>query len=50
MKYFNVAGPCIESKHYMIDATERLHSELTELINSEQYYVIHAARQTGKTT
>jgi hypothetical protein len=50
MKYFNVAGPCIEGKHYMIDATERLHSELIELINSEQYYVIHAARQTGKTT
>ena len=50
MKYFNVAGPCIEGKHYMLDATARLHNELTELINSEQYYVIHAARQTGKTT
>ncbi|MCL2041504.1 MAG: ATP-binding protein [Bacteroidales bacterium] len=50
MKYFNVAGPCIEGKHYMLDATERLHDELTELINGEQYYVIHAARQTGKTT
>jgi hypothetical protein len=50
MKYFNVAGPCIEGKHYMLDATERLHNELVELINTEQYYVIHAARQTGKTT
>jgi AAA+ ATPase superfamily predicted ATPase len=50
MKYFNVAGPCIEGKHYMLDATERLYNELTELIVSEQYYVIHAARQTGKTT
>ena len=50
MKYFNVAGPCIEGKHYMLDATERLHNELVELINGEQYYVIHAARQTGKTT
>ena len=50
MKYFNVAGPCIEGKHYMLDATERLHNELIELINSEQYYVIHAARQVGKTT
>jgi len=50
MKYFNVAGPCIEGKHYMLDATERLHCELVELINTEQYYVIHAARQTGKTT
>ena len=50
MKYFNVAGPCLEDRHYMLDATERLHSELVELINTEQYYVIHAARQTGKTT
>jgi AAA+ ATPase superfamily predicted ATPase len=50
MKYFNVAGPCIEGEHYMLDATERLHSELMELIDSKQYYVIHAARQTGKTT
>ena len=50
MKYFNVAGPCIEGKHYMLDATERLHNELVELINGEQYFVIHAARQTGKTT
>jgi len=50
MKYFNIAGPCIEGKHYMLDATERLHGELIELINSEQYFVIHAARQVGKTT
>ena len=50
MKYFNVAGPCIESYHYMLDATERLHNEIIELINSQQYFVIHAARQTGKTT
>ena len=50
MKYFNVSGPCIERKHYMVNATERLYSELVELIDKEQYYVIHAARQTGKTT
>jgi hypothetical protein len=50
MKYFNVAGPCIAGEHYMLDATERLHNELIELIDSKQYYVIHAARQTGKTT
>ena len=37
MKYYNVAGPCIEGEHYMIDATERLYDELMELINSEQY-------------
>jgi AAA+ ATPase superfamily predicted ATPase len=50
MKYFNVAGPCIEGRHYMLDATERLHDEIVGLIDSEQYFVIHAARQTGKKT
>ena len=50
MRYFNIAGPCIESEHYMLDATERLHDELAELINTKQYFVIHSARQTGKTT
>jgi hypothetical protein len=49
-KYFNVAGPCREDEHYMIDATERLHNELADLIDSKQYFVIHAARQVGKTT
>jgi predicted AAA+ superfamily ATPase len=34
----------------MLDATERLHDELVELINTERYYVIHTARQTGKKT
>jgi len=34
----------------MLDATERLYHELVELINNEHYYVIHAARQVGKTT
>ena len=50
MKYFNVAGPCFTDVHYMLNATERLHNELIELINTKQYFVIHAARQTGKTT
>ncbi|MCL2041568.1 MAG: hypothetical protein FWG84_05980 [Bacteroidales bacterium] len=47
MKYFNVAGPCIEGEHYMIDATGRLHDELVELISTKRYYVIHAARQSS---
>ncbi|MDR2346873.1 MAG: hypothetical protein LBE18_12490, partial [Planctomycetaceae bacterium] len=49
MKYFNVAGPCNSEKHYMINASTRLHG-VEELIDSEQYFVIHAARQSGKTT
>ncbi|MDR0392238.1 MAG: AAA-like domain-containing protein [Planctomycetaceae bacterium] len=49
MKYFNVAGPCSEQKHYMINASTRLDG-VEELIDNEQYFVIHAARQSGKTT
>ncbi|MDR1632666.1 MAG: AAA-like domain-containing protein, partial [Dysgonamonadaceae bacterium] len=49
MKYFNIAGPCNNVKHYMIDAATRLHG-VEALIDNEQYFVIHAARQSGKTT
>ncbi|MDR1299949.1 MAG: AAA-like domain-containing protein, partial [Oscillospiraceae bacterium] len=49
MRYFNVAGPCNKAKHYMIEAASRL-SGVERLIEMEQYFVIHAARQSGKTT
>ncbi|MDR1298728.1 MAG: AAA-like domain-containing protein, partial [Oscillospiraceae bacterium] len=49
MRYFNIAGPCNKSKHYMIEASSRLHG-VERLIAMEQYFVIHAARQSGKTT
>lgn len=48
-KLFNVAGPCIPGEHYMIPAVERL-PDVLGLIESRQYFVIHAARQSGKTT
>ena len=48
-KIFNIAGPCISGKHYMLPSLERL-KELSGLIKNEQYFVIHAARQSGKTT
>ncbi|MDR3198407.1 MAG: AAA-like domain-containing protein, partial [Planctomycetaceae bacterium] len=49
MKRFNIAGPCNTVKHYMIDAATRLQG-VEQLIDEEQYFVIHAARQSGKTT
>ncbi|MDR1675304.1 MAG: AAA-like domain-containing protein, partial [Tannerella sp.] len=49
MRYFNIAGPCNSTAHYMIEASTRLQG-VEELIDSEQYFVIHAARQSGKTT
>ncbi len=48
-KFFNVAGPCNPAKHYMLPATERL-PDVMRLIRQEQYFAIHAARQSGKTT
>ena len=48
-KFFNTAGPCIPAKHYMLPALDRL-PEIRHLVGMERYFVIHAPRQTGKTT
>ena len=48
-KWFNTAGPCRPDKHYMLPAIERL-PPLDRLIAQESYFVVHAPRQTGKTT
>ena len=48
-KYFNVAGPCNPEQHYMVPALERL-PDVHRLVARGQSFVIHAARQSGKTT
>ena len=48
-KWFNTAGPCQADIHYMLSATERLPS-FVDLIAQRNYFVIHAPRQTGKST
>jgi hypothetical protein len=48
-RLFNIAGPCLVGKHYLLPTLERC-PEIAELIAGEQYFVIHAARQSGKTT
>ena len=48
-RWFNIAGPCKADKHYMLSPTSRL-PDLEQLIEQESYFVIHAPRQTGKTT
>ncbi|MEM7585325.1 MAG: ATP-binding protein [Acidobacteriota bacterium] len=45
---FNTAGLCRPEKHYMLAPETRL--ELRQLIDGEAYFVIHAPRQSGKTT
>ncbi len=49
MKTFNTAGPCLPTMHYMVPTAERL-PELRSLVESNAYFVVHAPRQTGKTT
>ena len=49
MKKFNTTGPCIPSKHYMVDLSERV-IEIGKLVDEGKYFTINRARQYGKTT
>jgi hypothetical protein len=50
-KYFNTAGPINPKNHYHIDSLHRLNlEEIQLLIDSQKYFVLHAPRQTGKTS
>ncbi|MET8000916.1 AAA family ATPase [Nonomuraea glycinis] len=48
-KYFNTTGPCDPQRHYILPPTQRL-PEARVLIEMDRYFVLHAPRQTGKTT
>ena len=48
-KQFNTAGPCKADIHYLLSPTVRL-PELIALIDGQNYFIIHAPRQVGKTT
>lgn len=49
MKFFNTAGPINPEKHYYIPG--RLNEkEIMSLIDNEKYFILHAPRQSGKTT
>ena len=49
MRFFNITGSCDPARHYMIPAERRLPGVET-LIAKQAYFVVHAPRQTGKTT
>ena len=49
MRFFNTAGPCRPADHYMLPPERRL-PEIRSLIDRKLYFVIHAPRQSGKTT
>ena len=48
-RFFNTAGPCRPERHYMLPAEKRVAS-LRPLIEDEEYFVLHAPRQVGKST
>jgi len=49
MHHFNVGGVCDSRMHYVVPAAKRL-PEVMDLVEREAYFVVHAPRQSGKTT
>ena len=51
MRVFNTDGPIRPDEHYCVPPLERLDLKgVYELIRLKKYFVLHAPRQTGKTT
>ena len=51
MRFFCTAGPVVAEDHYCIPPLERLNLvEVRRLIRDKRYFVLHAPRQTGKTS
>ena len=51
MRFFNTEGPVRAEDHYAIPPLERGNAdEILQLIRDKRYFVLHAPRQTGKTS
>ena len=51
MRFFNTEGPVRPDDHYAIPSLDRMDvEELLGLIRAKRYFVLHAPRQTGKTS
>jgi hypothetical protein len=51
MRFFNTAGPVNCEKHYCLPPLTRFDlPEILTLISQEKYFVLHAPRQSGKTS
>ena len=51
MRFFNTTGPVVADDHYCIPPLDRLDLvELLRLVRDKRYFVLHAPRQTGKTS
>ena len=50
-RFFNTTGPCNPDDHYILPPEARLvRAQLDRYIESKLYWVLHAPRQSGKTT
>ena len=51
MRFFNTSGPVVPADHYCIPPLERVDlDDVCQLVRNERYFVLHAPRQTGKTS
>ena len=51
MRFFNTTGPVRRDRHYAVPPLSRLDlDEVLGLIHTARYFVLHAPRQTGKTS
>ena len=51
MRFFNTTGPVVPADHYCIPPLERLNLDgILGLVRDKRYFVLHAPRQTGKTS
>ena len=51
MRFFNTAGPMDAQDHYCIPPLERIDLDyVLNLIHDTEYFILHAPRQTGKTS
>ena len=51
VRRFNTEGPVVAERHYCIPPLERLDlGEVLDLVRDMRYFVLHAPRQTGKTS
>ena len=51
VRFFNTAGPVNCVDHYCLPPLQRFNlPEILGLIEQKKYFVLHAPRQTGKTT
>ena len=49
MKKFNITGPCVPEKHYMVDITNKI-EKIKTLANKSAYLIIDKPPKSGKTT